>query len=50
MRRFSFDNRPVDNAVLHSAGLLWTVIGSIAIIATAQVLKFIEFWCFKLKI
>ncbi len=50
MRRFSFDHSPSRNDILYTAGLQWTVIGAVCVILLAQVLKFIEFCCFKIKI
>lgn len=50
MQRFSFDATPSSNAILHTAGLEWALIGAICVILLAQVLKFIEYWCFKIKI
>lgn len=50
MQRFSFDPTPSSSAILHTAALQWTLIGAICVILLAQVLKLVEYWCFKIKI
>lgn len=53
MKRFSLGGSPGSVPLFHSeqtAIVEWTLIGAICVILLSQVLKFIEFWCFKLKI
>ncbi len=50
MQRFSFDNTPVPVSVLHASALQWTFLGALCVVLLSQVLKLVEFWCFKMKI
>ncbi len=50
MERFSFSSRGPSISLSQAGPLHWTLIGALCVILMAQVLKFIEYWCFKLKI
>ena len=53
MKRFSLGESPGAVSIFHNqqtAIVEWTLIGAVCVILLSQVLKFIEFWCFKLKI
>lgn len=54
-RRFSFSNDPTGIAALHSSNaaystIAWIFLFSLAVVLLSQVLKVIEYACFKLKI
>lgn len=50
MNRFSFSTRGPSVTLAHAGPLHWTLIGALCVILMSQVLKFLEYWCFKLKI
>lgn len=50
MNRFSFNTRGPSITLAHAGPVHWTLIGALCVIIMSQVLKFIEYWCFKLKI
>jgi hypothetical protein len=53
MERFSFGESNTGISFAHgrpNEGVEWVFIGAVCVVLLAQVMKFIEFWCFKLKI
>ena len=53
MQRFSFGESPAQISYLHghpSAVVEWSLIAVLCLVGLTQVLKVIEFWCFKLKL
>lgn len=53
MERFSFGESPTSISFLHGRPSLpveWAVIGVLCMLGLTQVMKLIEYWCFKLKI